>query len=400
MRLVVLWIRRGAGLWLFLPVAGFLVTTAVANHPWQLEFDWGTRNLAASVYVFSPLVAATAAYDVARRVRPTLHELALGAHRGVWAVAAPAVAVLGWALLASSVSWGVIGVIVARSGGLGPSDYWVAVETVAAFAAAAAFGAMLGTYIDGLVAVATAAGGVLICALLLGPLDVSLFQVASSSGTMLGIERTPVRAGFAAACNAGVVFACLLVVTARTFSLRGQRAWVVSAAVVVGAITVTSAVWPFADSEYRPSTAGESCSSSGEVAVCGPAKAEDLWRSAASDLAEARASLAGSGLELPSRFAVARAERAMDLPDGTTLLDYDTSGLVGGHLATQVLATTFATPRACAAFFSSEESLAYLELVETTRSWIGQELQAPTEGAAPADVRAAHTMLATCPEAG
>ena len=47
-----LWSRRGLGPWLALLMVGFLLWSIVTNRPWRLEFDWGLRYLAASVYVF------------------------------------------------------------------------------------------------------------------------------------------------------------------------------------------------------------------------------------------------------------------------------------------------------------------------------------------------------------
>lgn len=397
MRFLALWLRRGSGPWLFLPMAGFMVATGLMNHPWHLEFDWGTRYMAASVFIFAPLVAAAAANDVARRARPTLYDISLGAARGVWAAISPAMSVVAWALCGSVVSWVTVGVIVARDGGLGPEDFWIFIETGLAIAAAALLGALIGTYIDGILAVSVAAGLVLMCAVLVGGHHISLFQVASSSGTLVGIERTPARALFALACNGSVALASAALISCRVHAVRLPRAWATGAGIVVVAVAVLSSAWPVPDSEYRPSTQPEACVGH-EVIVCGPAQASPLLRRAADDLGAARTRLRESGLALPSRFAIARGIRSATLPQGTSLLDYDTSALPGGHLSSETIAAALSTPRPCAAFFSDTDSEPYLKLADSTRSWLLEELTNGPAAKAPANVQSAYQTLSTCAE--
>lgn len=395
MRLAYLWLRRGVGPWLFVPIAGFMVASPLIDQPWRLEFDWGVRYLAASVFIFSPFVAAAAAHDVARRTRPTMYDVALGSPRGVWAVTSPALAVLCWSVLASMVSWAVVGVVVARNGGIGPSDPWIFLETVTAFAAAAVLGAVVGAYVEGLTAVAVAAGVVLMSAVLFGAGGISLFQVASSSGTMLGIERTPTRAILAIAANSSIIVAGVVLTASRLHAMRTPAAWGTGTAILVAVLAGLSAWWPVTDSEYRPSQELYSCVDDG-VVVCAPAKASRLSQRAAEDLGVARQQLSASGLELPTRFAVVRGVAVGQLPPDTALLDYDTSTLVDGHLSPETVANTFATPRACAAFFSDAESRAYLEYVETVRSWILVELVEGLGRRAPTGVRDAYQQLSSC----
>lgn len=395
MKFTTLWFLRGGGIWLFVPMAGFGVLTAVMNHPWHLEFDWGVRYMAGSVFVFAPLIAAVTAFDVARRARPALYDVALGASRGAWAVLSPAVAVLGWSLLASCASWLTIAAIVAQSDGLGPSSYWVFAETLAACAAAASLGALMGTYLDGLVAVAASAGVVLLAVLLIGDHDVSVFQVAGSSGTMLGLERTPARAILAIACNICIVAACVLLVVVRIRAFRRARLWDIGAALLAVAGLVMSGLWPYVYDEYRFSSSEMACAGE-RVVVCGPARGLQFWRRAAGDLETARKKLEGSGLELPTRFAVVRGDRLRDLPEGTSLLDYDTAALVNGHLNRRSIAYTLATPRICAAFFSDTNARPYLDLVDITSSWLLTELADSSGAEAPPAVRAAYQELATC----
>lgn len=396
MRSVVLWAWRGSGPWLFLSMAGFLIASVIASHQWSQEFDWGARHLAAAAYIFAPLVAGAAAYDTARRGRPSVQEIGLGAPRGGWVVIAPALAVLAWAVLAALVSWCAVAVVVVLNRGFGPTDLWVYLETVTVLAAAAFLGAVVGCLVEGMVAVAVAVGVVLLPALLLGPAGVSLFQVASSSGTMLGLERTPARAVLAIVVNGSVVLVAVAVTLLHFRSPRRPLVWATAPWATVAVVAVLSATWPIDDSEYRPE-ATQVCRTADDVEVCGPPEAARFWLAAAQDLAAARSTLQAADLPLPSRFAVARGAAVTDLPPGTAALDLDTASVRNGHLSHSVMASTLSTPRACAGFFDSAEAIELLELADTVRVWLSGELDEPSGGPAPAEVTAAYEVLSSCP---
>lgn len=89
MRALFLWLRRGAGLMIFATIGGFLLATSAYVHPWLLDAGWGMRNSAAVVLIFCPFLAAVVAYDVSRRVNPTLAEVARGSSRGMFAAFLP-----------------------------------------------------------------------------------------------------------------------------------------------------------------------------------------------------------------------------------------------------------------------------------------------------------------------
>lgn len=114
-----------------------------------------------------------------------------------------------WALAATAVSWVVIGIAASLAGGVGASDPWIYFETMSAYAAAAAVGTLVGNHVKGVTSVAVAAGIVLAAAMVLGGQGIKAFQVAYSSGTMIGLERTPARAALAIALNLSIALLCI-----------------------------------------------------------------------------------------------------------------------------------------------------------------------------------------------
>lgn len=391
------WLRRGLGPWLFVPMTAFLVWTSVTTHPWHLEFDWGARYLSGALFVFSPLVAAAAAYDVARRAKPQLVDLGLGARRGVVGPLSPGLAVLLWALAACCVGWLTVGLITTLDDGLGPSDPWVFAETLAALGAAAVVGVVVAVLVDGVLAAVVAAGAVIVIASVTSGHGANLFQVASSTGSLIGIERTPARALATVFSHVAIAGSGVGVLTALFSAVSTPRRWMAGVTVTAAAVVAAALVWPFTESEYQPTTGPSACVGSAAVAVCGPASAARLLETPAADLSAARDRLAGSGLVLPVRFHVLRGAAADDLPDDETLLDLDSSALVGGHLPVEVVSTTLATPRLCAAFYSNEAAPEYLDRVGVVRNWVQQALTGePTTGAAPQEVREAFAALSSC----
>jgi hypothetical protein len=394
-----LWLRRGAGLLIFATIAGFLLALSASTHPWLLDGDWGMRYNASAVLILSPFLAAVVAYDVSRRFNPTLAEVARGSSRGSFAAFLPMAAVLLWSLAATAVSWAAIGIAAALAGGVGASDPWIYLETMSAYAAAAAVGTLVGSHVKGVTAVAVAAGIVLAAATIVGGQGIKAFQVADSSGTMIGLERTPARAALAIAVNLSIALLCIGAARL-TSGVRSPRRLALSAlAVPLVAVLVMSMTLPIQDSEYRPTREARACVGT-SPAVCGPARATTLLRGAQRDLAAARLKLRDSGLTLPDQFVVVRGDAVRTL--GTAApLDYDPSALVDGHLSRDVLVQASATPRACEALFHDGSAQPYLDLISVVSMWLTKALepgQGPSE-AAPAAVRAAYAKLSTCPTA-
>lgn len=395
---MLLWLRRGAGLLIFPTIAGFLLATSATTHPWLLDADWGMRHGAAAVLIFSPLLAAAVAYDLSRRVNPTLAEVARGSSRGSFATLLPMVAALFWSLAATAISWAVIGIVVAHGGGVGSGDRWIYLETISAFAAASAVGALVGSHVKGVTAVAVAPGVVLAVATVLGGRGIKAFQVVSSSGTMIGLERTPARAALAVAVNLSIALLCIVAAWLTNGVRPPSRLALGALAIPLVATLVIQVTLPIQDSEYRPTREAQACVGSSPV-VCGPARAANLMRGAQGDLAAARVKLRNSGLALPDRFVIARGDAARGLGPSVAPLDYDPSSLVEGHLGRDALVAALATPQLCEALFHESTAPAYLELISEVGEWLTKALepgQRPTQ-AAPVKVRDAYAKLSTCP---
>ena len=400
MRVLFLWLRRGAGLLIFATIAGFLLAIAATTHPWLLDADWGLRYSASAVIIFSPFLAAVVAYDVSRRFNPTLAEVARESSRGSFAIFLPMTAVFLWALAATAVSWAVIGIMVAKAGGVGAGDPWIYLETMSAYAAAAAVGTLVGNHVKGVTAVAIAAGIVLAAATVLGGQGIKAFQVVTSTGTLIGIERTPARAALAIAVNLSIAILCIAAARLTNGVKPPSRLALGALSIPLVATLALHMTLPIRDSEYRPTRQAQACVGSSPV-VCGPARATNLLRGAQGDLSAARLKLRNSELALPDRFVVARGDAVRTLGSSATALDYDPSSLVDGHLGRDVIFQAFATPRVCEAFFHDATGTEYLKLTSTVTDWLKKALEpGPGPGeAAPAAVRVAYAKLATCPTA-
>ena len=394
--IVLPWLRRGLGPWLFVPMTAFLVWTSLTSHPWQLEFDWGARTLSSAIFIFAPVVAAATAYDVARRARPLFLELSMGSRRGVVAPLVPAIAVLTWSLAACCIGWLAVLLVVFSSDGVGPHDRWVFMETITALVACAVVGVVVAVVLEGTLAAGVAAGVAILLATLTSGHGANLFQVASSSGSLIGIERTPDRAVATVLCHVVLSSAAVVGLAGVFRAVRNRRRWTVFTTLAATTVVLASMYWPFAESEYQPTSEAVVCTGSG-VVVCGPASARPLLQNSAGDLSDARQKLAGSGLTLPERFYVLRGQAADDVPATATLLDLDSSSLVRGHLSTGAVAATLSMPRVCAAFYSDTGAPALLARVSVVSSWLQPHLAPGMKvGAAPPEVQTAFESLATC----
>lgn len=394
------WARRGAGRLLVPVVSGFLLAGAVQSHPWLLDSRWAARAAASAVAFVTPVLAAAVAYDVARGVRPGLAEVGSASVRGRWVAVAPTVAAWGWALLPFVVVWAVVPVVARSLGGAVGGDPWLYAEVAVTLAAAACAGMAIGSWMQGLTGVVVAAGAVLAAQVALEAFGVRLFQVAVSSGTMIGIERTPERA----VTLVGVALAVILGAIRAEHDARSERTvgqWslaTVGAGLVV--VVVVAAGVPWSDSEYRPTRELHVCLGE-EPTLCGPRSAQPLLVVAQRDLAAGRSALAGSGLPLPGLVHIARGDAVRELPEDATLLDYDPSQARGGHLARATVSATFALPRMCADLFRDAGSAAVLERVRTVREYFDGVLAGHlAPGPAPPAVSAAYRELRRCEPVG
>lgn len=394
-----IWGRRGVARWLGLLTSAFLVALVIFQRTWESEFDWGARYLAASVYILSPVVAAATAYDVALRLGPSLFGVAQTSPRGGWAIAAPALTNWGATVFASVLQWVAVAFVVMHSGGLPQTDYWVIGETLAAYGAAVAVGLLVGRMVTGLLSVAVAAGVVLLAATFLGSADVPLFQVASSSGPLIGMGRTPARALSTIGCNVALILGALLLIRVDLRQYRSAKIARAAVTAVVPVIFLVAAFWPYTESEYQPvpptACAAAQLTNGKEVTVCGPPKLHAYMPNIATSMADSLETLTGSELDLPARFSIVRGGAALHLPDGTAALRFESSSLRDGISVADV-ASTLATPRPCEAFFGNSDTQKYLELGEEVREWVAQQLQHQTHQQAPQAVRQAYLTLNQC----
>ena len=65
----------------------------------------------------------------------------------------PMTAAFLWVLAATVASWAVIGIAASLAGGVGASDPWIYLETISAYAAAAAVGTLVGNHVKGVTSV-------------------------------------------------------------------------------------------------------------------------------------------------------------------------------------------------------------------------------------------------------
>lgn len=390
-----LWMRRGAGLLVPVTLGPLLLLTLVPGHRWFLDADWGLRNVGLVVGFFTPVLAAIAAFDSSQRLHPTLAMVARSGSRGWGATLTPPAAALAWTILVTAAAWIAVVVTSTLSGGIGPADWWVLPETVVAYASALAFGQWVGGVVRGALAPVLAAVVVLAATLATG-VGVRAFQLATTSGTMVGLERTPSRALVSIGVNASV----LLLFTGLTWTTNRGRARPRTATLVALVLPLLLTVGLSAGSsaqEFQPSQSTPVCIGA-NPRVCGPARTERLLTLAQRDLAGATTALAGSGLQLPNRYAIARGEAGRTLGPDTTQLPIELSSLVRGHLPRPALVGALARPRLCAALYTASTAQEYLDLAAVVSAWIDTALTHPggTSGPAPAEVQDANRRLTTC----
>lgn len=391
-----IWARRGLGFLVFALLVGFSISTAASSRPWLLEFDWAARFGAAYVFLLAPIVAAAVSYDIGQRARPEMALIGTTARRGAMALLSPAAAILAWSVVGAVVAWAMLALITATAGGLPPRDPWVFAETIASLSAAASLGMIVAVLVDGILAVAISAGLVLTTATLTSGQGANLFQVATSSGTMVGIERTPERAFATIACHVVIVAVACACLIARQHAHPLSRRRLGVASFAVSLPIAAAMVWPYSASEYRPSEEARACVGS-TVKVCGPRSASPLLKTAAMDLNEATRRLRPSGLPLPEQYVIARGSAADTLAQDQTLLDLDSSQLIEGHLPTSTLASAVSTPRLCRGFYSNQEAPALIEHVRIVSTWAAEALtESGPVSVAPTAVREAYAALTTC----
>lgn len=294
------------------------------------------------------------------------------------------------------VSWVGVGGIVIVHSGIGPRDLWIYAETAAVVAAACAVGVLCGCRLDATTAVVAAAISVFGSAILLSRVDLRPFQVATSSGTSIGVDRTPDRALVAILLHGAVVFVGYLVAWAAASSADRARRWeIVFGSVALAAVVIFAATRPFQDSEFRPTHEASTCVGHAPT-VCGPRSADKLLIVVQKDLAQAEAQLSRSGLPLPTDYRVVRGEAVRGV-GAATPFTLDPADLTTGHLPTDAVAQLLSRPHVCASLYSDQDATATLDQIDLVTAWMATALVTEDPGRAPETVRSAYANLSACP---
>jgi len=215
-----IWLRRGVGAPLALALFAFVLTSLLSQPDWQVELDWATRLTAASLIVVCPCVAAAAAFETSRRLRPTLALLARASTRRSWQISVPAMAVAAWSVLAYVAVWVVAAVLVAAHHGVGVTDWWIFPEIIAPLIGAGMVGMVIGMAVAGRSAAPVAAVAVVAALIVASPWGRGPFEAVTTYGTLTGLQRPPGRA--LAAIIAALLVALGAFVAAREIHRPGR----------------------------------------------------------------------------------------------------------------------------------------------------------------------------------
>lgn len=395
-----MWLRRSTALVALPALAAFALIVPWGRRGWELDWDWGMRTAATGMVFLAPIIAGLAAYDMSHRFRASLFDIAGGSRRGPRSVMFPALATWAWAMTACAAGWAWVAVSVTFRSGMGPRDGWVYPESATAMLAAAAIGGFLGAVIRGVLAAPTAAIAVYCVGFFTEPYGVrGVLSVVSSSGTLLGLERTPERAVQAIVIN-GLLALVFLVWTVWRSSPFPQWRLATTGAGALAIIALAVAfVMPPSDSEYRASSEPNVCVGQAPQ-VCGPEGARRLLLPVQADLQGGRTRLAGTGLVWPATYVVARVDKVFQVPPGAAVLELTPDDVRDGHYRVQRLAAALSQPRLCAAFFDDKAVQPYVEASVRLRDWLTKALSSTkAPGPAPESIKRDFALLSKCQQA-
>lgn len=391
-----LWLRRGYAARASFLLCGFMAASVATSHYAVQDPEWGARALAVGMFFFSPILAGATAFDVGRRAGSSFEPAGLFTIRGP--LNAPLIASAGVAasMVVHLLAWIALVAVARANAGLPFADFLIGPETLAALAASAAVGLLVGGLRSDLMGPVIATAAVLLTQMLTRSWELTVFQVASSAGTLLGIERTPTRALLAIGINMSVALSCVLALwAARSPIVAHRRFWIAASVVpIVSILLLRPALLP-TDSEYRPETGPTVCIGQAPT-VCGPQSASGLLAVARADLDKAIRHLADSQLPFPQRYAIARGESINSLPPNTAELALDPSILEQGHLSQQTLTDTLSLPRFCEAMTNAEQAQPLLAHLEQVHTWLATQMRAERPEPAPETVKAAYSALLDC----
>jgi hypothetical protein len=395
MRAYAIWLRRGVGAPLGVVLLAFVLTSLLTQPDWQVETDWATRLTAASLIVVCPCVAAAAAFDTSRRWRPTLALLSRGSARRSWTIALPALAVVGWAVLAYLVAWAVAAVVVAAHHGVGVTDWWIFPEIVAPLIGAGMVGLAVGSGVAGRSAAPLAAVAVVAALVVASPWGRGPFEAVTTYGTLTGLQRSPARA--LAAIAAGLAVALAAFTAAREVQRPDGRRRPVLGAVAVAVVlaAVVPAAWPWHQDVYEVTQEPYGCIGRAP-SVCGPRSRLPMLRPVQASFAAAYLKLGATDFTRPTSFRVTRVDHYSEL-DGAAPLDFDPAFIQGTRYAPGAVAQALVRPHQCRELFGATSAIPLLKAQDRVVPW----LQAVLVGRAsarpvPADVESSFQLIEHC----
>lgn len=388
------WMRRALALVLAPLVVGALAFGAWSRDGWQFESLWGLRAVVLLMPLVSPVIAAGVAFDVARRWGPLVTTLGPSTARWRRATLALMAAHLGWTFAAVCVVWAVVGVRLVIDRAIWQADPWLPVEVLAALGAAAAVGLLVGSLVKSLAAPPLAAVLVFAVEALAGPYGfMSLFSPMAVVDSVVGLERSPVAAGWAIALNLAVLVCCCLVALRGPTSSRVWIAQMTVACVVLGGVLLGHA--RSSPLDFRASTRPRACARTDAVEVCGPGNAKPFLGELAVDLASATRRLADSGLPLPHKFVLGVPGEQPAVTSAASVVHASPAGLTRMR-RTATLAGVLALPHVCPQLLDAgPDTTPLLDREAQVSAWIREALQGGV-GPAPQGVVDAYRDLASC----
>ncbi|GAB3681424.1 hypothetical protein GCM10028814_17810 [Angustibacter aerolatus] len=362
---------------------------------WRLEVDWGVRLTAGALVMVCPCVAAAAAFDTGRRLRPTLEVLGRGGVRSRAIVVAPAVAVVLSAWAAFAVAWLAVAVVVLVHGGTGLTDGWVVPEVLAPLAAAGAVGCLAGMMTAGRTGAPLAALAVLAVTTLAVPWGRGSFEAVTTYGTLTGLQRPTDRALANVVGALGVALCAVLAAALLHRRVRGHGAILVAAAVLGLVATVAPAAWPWHHDVFVTSAEPVACVGRAP-SVCGPASRRELLVPVQASLADAYRRLDGTPFTRPTSFRVTRLDHYSQL-HGAAPLDLDPELVHDGRYDLGATARLLLRPHQCRELYSASGSLPVLTAQEQVEPWLVGVLRGQRPGhPVPPDVRRAFAVVERC----
>lgn len=391
-----IWLWRCTAARAFPALLAVGVVAVASRSGWQLDWRWASDWVPIMTYLTIPAAAGLVAFDRSRLVEPTMAGLGRGAPRGADGMVALVVASWLWLLLAWALTFGYVAVRAAGSGAVARPDPWSFVLTPVVLLAGAALGLLFGTVIPNLAAGPVAAVVTYLLPLTAGNVGLPWLMVADvSTGTLIGLERTPVPAAVNVAFHLVVAVACVIVAS-RSPALTPRLGTTMTIA-IIAVVAASLLAYDVVDKQvaaWRPSPGPQLCLGQ-RVVVCGPAEAGSLLRVAHDSVESAIDRLGDAGIAWQTRYAFST--QPEQVPAGSGHLSLQPEGVAEGRMSIDDVVYTLQAPRVCAAYFADRPPAQLMSSQGQVAEWLSARLSgsAPV-GRAPTDVVEAYRRLRAC----